>query len=112
MIKILMRNIKNILIIFSIIFLVSGCNTIRKGFTPDKRSGEEFLVEKKSPLVIPPSYNELPIPSQNKVQEKDRKSNVKSLLLGSKEKVVTDVTNDESVSTIEKLILNKIKKNN
>ena len=42
------------------------------------------------------------------MSEKDRKSNVKSLLLGSKEKVVTDVTNDESVSTIEKLILNKI----
>ena len=107
-----MKNFKKILVFLSMAILLSGCNTLKKGFTPDKRSGEEFLVEKKSPLVIPPSYNELPIPRQNKIEEKDRKSNVKTLLLGSKEKVVTDVTNDESVSTIEKLILNKIKKKN
>ena len=105
-----MRNIKNILIIFSIIFLVSGCNTIRKGFTPDKRSGEEFLVEKKSPLVMPPSYDKLPIPNEKKIEEKDRKSEVISLLTGSKNQESTDF-NKENISSIEKLILKEIKKN-
>jgi len=34
-------------------------------FTNQKKSStDEFLVEKKSPLVQPPEYNELPIPSE------------------------------------------------
>ena len=106
-----MKNFKKILIIFIVASLLSGCNTIRKGFTPDKRSGEEFLVEKKSPLVMPPNYNELPIPNQKKPEEVNRKTNVKELLLGSKEKVDVEEKSSESVSTIEQLILKEIKKN-
>ena len=105
-----MKNIKKIIVFFTVIFLFSACNTIRKGFEPDKRSGEEFLVEKKSPLVMPPSYNELPVPSQKKIQETDRKSDVRSLVLGSKNKEKLEETN-ETISSIEKLILKEIKKN-
>ena len=31
-----------------------------------KNNSDEFLVEKKSPLKMPPDYNELPIPNQGK----------------------------------------------
>ena len=106
-----MKNFKNIIVLLSVIFLFSGCNTIKKGFTPDKRSGEEFLVEKKSPLVMPPDYSKLPIPSQKKTVEEYEKPNVKSLVLGSKEKSDPKDNNSESISSIEKLILKEIKKN-
>ena len=105
-----MKNIKKIILFFTVIFLFSACNTIRKGFEPDKRSGEEFLVEKKSPLEIPPGYNELPVPKQKNIEKTDRKSDVKSLLLGSKNKEELEEVN-ESLSSIEKLILKEIKKN-
>ena len=105
-----MKNIKKITVFLTIIFLFSACNTLRKGFEPNKRSGEEFLVEKKSPLVMPPSYNELPVPSQKKIDKTDGKSNVRSLVLGSKNKEELEKAN-ETISSIEKLILKEIKKN-
>ena len=106
-----MKNFKNILVLLLVTFLFSGCNTIKKGFTPDKRTGEEFLVEKKSPLVMPPDYSKLPIPGQKKTVKEDEKSNVKSMILGSKEKLDPTANNSESMSTIEKIILKKIKRN-
>jgi predicted small secreted protein len=105
-----MKNFKKILVFLSMAILLSGCNTLKKGFTPDKRSGEEFLVEKKSPLVMPPDFNELPIPNQEKVVKENRKSTVKSLISGSNDKTITE-ENNESISSIEKLILKQIKKN-
>ena len=105
-----MKNIKKIIFFFTIIFLFSGCNTLRKGFEPNKRSGEEFLVEKKSPLEMPPSYNELPVPKQKNMQKSDRKSDVRSLVIGSKNREELEEAN-ETISSIEKLILKEIKKN-
>ena len=105
-----MKNFKKILVFLSMVILLSGCSTIKKGFQPDKRSGEEFLVEKKSPLVIPPDFDELPIPNQEKVIKENRKSGIKSLLIGSKDKTDIEET-DQNISPIEKLILKQIKKN-
>ena len=105
-----MKNSKKIFVFLSMFILLSGCNTLRKGFEPDKRSGEEFLVEKKSPLVMPPDFNELPIPNQEKVVKESRKSTVKSLLSITEDKAPIG-ENDESISSIEKLILKQIKKN-
>jgi hypothetical protein len=108
--KKIMKNFKKILVFLSMAILLSGCSTIKKGFQPDKRSGEEFLVEKKSPLVMPPDFNELPIPNQEKVIKENRKSGIKSLLIGSKDKTGIEET-DQNISPIEKLILKQIKKN-
>ena len=105
-----MKNFKKILVFLSMVILLSGCSTIKKGFQPDKRSGEEFLVEKKSPLVMPPDFDELPIPNQEKVINENRKSGIKSLLIGSKDKTDIEET-DQNISPIEKLILKQIKKN-
>ena len=105
-----MKNFRKILIFFLLVFLVSACSTIRKGFTPDKKSGEEFLVEKKSPLVMPPNFSDLPIPSNEGINTKSQKSDIKSILLGSKNKDSSGEKN-ETVSSVEKLILEKIKKN-
>ena len=105
-----MKNFRKILVFLSMVILLSGCSTIKKGFQPDKRSGEEFLVEKKSPLVMPPDFDELPIPNQEKVIKENRKSGIKSLLIGSKDKTDIEET-DQNISPIEKLILKQIKQN-
>lgn len=105
-----MINLRKITFLIIIFFLVSGCSTLKKGFQPDKRSGEEFLVEKKSPLVIPPNYNKLPVPSQKKNDEMENKIDLKSLVLGPKNQDTPD-KNSETVGSIEKLILKEIKKN-
>ena len=38
-----------------------------------KSSSDEFLVEKKSPLVLPPNYGELPLPNEDNKKEKNEK---------------------------------------
>ena len=58
--KIMIKNIKfSLLIIFSGILLTS-CGSVQKGFDPQNKStSDEFLVEKKSPLSMPSSFEEL-----------------------------------------------------
>ena len=77
----MIKNIKSsLLIIFSSI-LVSNCGTVQKAFDPqNKNTSEEFLVEKKSPLSIPPSFEELPVPSNEKVNKESQINNIESLI--------------------------------
>ena len=65
-----MRKIFNEIIIL-IFFLITACTgsweSIKKGLGGQKRSStDEFLVEKKYPLTLPPKFDALPEPGQNK----------------------------------------------
>ena len=106
----MIKNIKfSILIILSGIML-TNCGSVQKAFDPqNKNTSEEFLVEKKSPLSMPPSFEELPIPSNEKLDKENQANNIESLL--------TEKNNNEKLETIEsdrdfyQLILDKIKNN-
>ena len=106
----MIKNIKSsLLIIFSTI-LISSCGSVQKAFDPqNKNTSEEFLVEKKSPLSIPPSFEELPVPSNEKVDKESQINNIESL--------VTEKNNNEKLEVFEsdkdfeQLILDKIKNN-
>ena len=58
---------------------------------------------------MPPSYGELPVPSNEKSNEETQKNNIKSLI--SKEKDNEKLENVESDKNFEESILNKIKNN-
>ena len=99
----------SLLIIFASI-LLSNCSTVQKAFDPqNKNTSEEFLVEKKSPLSIPPSFEELPVPSNEKVNKENQINNIESL--------ITEESNNEKLETVEsdkdfeQSILDKIKNN-
>ena len=103
-----MNNYKKF-IILNILLMLYSCGSIKEGFTKKKNNSDEFLVEKKSPLVMPPSYGELPVPSNEKSNEETQKNNIKSLI--SKEKDNEKLENVESDKNFEESILNKIKNN-
>ena len=52
-----------------LILLLESCGSwdeVKKGLTGAKTSStDEFLVEKKDPLVKPPNFDELPVPGSN-----------------------------------------------
>ena len=106
----MIKNIKSsLLIIFSTIF-ISSCGSVQKAFDPqNKNTSEEFLVEKKSPLSMPPSFEELPVPSNEKVNKESQINNIESL--------ITEKSNNEKLETVEsdkdfeQSILDKIKNN-
>ena len=75
--------------------------------SPQKKTGtDEFLIQKKSPLVMPPNYNELPEPTKKTQQSNNQKTDIKKLLTGSSNKEPST----KSSSSIEKLILKEINK--
>ena len=103
-----MKILKIILWLY-ILLLISSCGTVKEAFTNQrKNSSEEFLVEKKSPLVMPPDYTELPIPKEMK-KEKTDKNSIKNLII---EKQNEDLSFDKNTNkSFEESILNKIKNN-
>ena len=65
---------KKITYIIIIIFFVTSCadtaSSIKRGLTGAKKtSGDEFLIQKKDPLILPPDYENLPIPNEETVTE-------------------------------------------
>jgi len=96
-------------IAISIAIILSSCGTIRDGFSSQKKNNsDEFLVEKKSPLVMPPDYNELPIPNEEKIEKETK--DIKSLISKSKQEEINEDLNKKN-SSFEDSILKKIKKN-
>jgi hypothetical protein len=95
-------------LILSTVFL-SSCSTVQEAFIPqNKNSSQEFLVEKKFPLSIPPNFEELPIPSNERIDEEREIDNIESLITkNNNEKFETF----ESDKDFEQLILDKIKNN-
>ena len=97
---------------FLIFLLLNSCGTVAEGLSgAKKKSNEEFLIEKKAPLVLPPKFGELPEPGVK--QNKDSKSTEKNRL--SIEKIIKqNSSNDASIkkksssSSFEKSILEKI----
>ena len=99
-----------ILLILSII-LLSNCGSVQKAFDPqNKNTSEEFLVEKKSPLSMPPSFEELPIPSNQKIDKENQTNNIESLIT-EKNNDTEKLENVESDKDFEQSILDKIKNN-
>ena len=94
----MIKNIKlSFLIVLSTI-LLSNCGSIQKAFDPqNKNNSEEFLVEKKSPLSMPPSFEELPVPSNEKVDKENQINNIESLITkeNNNEKLETDESNKD-----------------
>ena len=96
-----------ILIVIAILF--SSCSSLKEGFTNQKKNNsDEFLVEKKSPLVMPPDYNELPIPNEENINKESNE--IQSLISKSKSGEIEE-NFDEKSSSFEGSILEKIKNN-
>ena len=101
-----MRNFFLFIFLFN---LLASCQSVTDGFKLKKKDGaDEFLVEKKNPLVLPPNYNDLPKPeSVNSSNEKEVDS-FKSTITKS-ENNDTEQKSSKSSST-EESILKNIKK--
>ena len=96
-------------ILIAIAILFSSCSSLKEGFTNQKKNNsDEFLVEKKSPLVMPPDYNELPIPNEENINKESNE--IKSLISKSKKGEIEE-NFDENSSSFEGSILEKIKNN-
>ena len=88
-----------LLTFFGLLFLVSSCQSAREGLAGGKKDNtDEFLVQKKNPLVLPPDYNDLPLPKDYKIKNDQSGENIDNeikKLIESKEK--NNISNNDSV---------------
>ena len=104
------KEFKILIFILITSFSLLGCGTVKKAFDAErKNSSEEFLVQKKSPLSMPPNFDELPIPKENIIDNEDK--DIEELITD-KQKNIDILKNKESSNKeFEEFMLDKIKKN-
>ena len=102
-----MRFIYNILIILTVSLFLFSCG----GFKLKKKadSGEEFLIEKKDPLILPPDFSKLPKPKEQP-ETIDEDVNIESIFDKERNSSEEDNNQNSSKSNIKKSISDKIQK--
>jgi hypothetical protein len=97
---------------FLILLFLNSCGTIGEGLGGSKKKGsDEFLVEKKSPLVLPPSFGELPEPGkepeENMILDKKDTSAFEDIINKSSS-ISKSEKSDDTKNSIEQSIIKKI----
>ena len=98
-------------LILLLLFLYS-CGSVGEALQGKKRSdqGDEFLIDKKNPLSMPPDFDKLPKPGEANVKStkdiENDQSNIKNLLKNTDDE---NVSNSDESTSIESSILKKIK---
>ena len=102
---------KKFILVFVIFSFLSGCGSVSEGFRLKKgNTGDEFLVEKKNPLVLPPNFNELPEPGKTQASTKNKEDSFEDKIL-SRDSELENQTENSSAKSTEELILKNINKN-
>tara|TARA_B100000401_G_C52449222_1_gene551172 strand:- start:213 stop:560 length:348 start_codon:yes stop_codon:yes gene_type:complete len=111
--------IKILTLFFTLIFLYS-CGSAQEALVGKKRSeqGDEFLINKKNPLSMPPDFDKLPEPGKeiSNIKNEEEDTKIKNLLVNKE-----GIDDEESIikcdpsiakcesSDIEKLLIEKLK---
>ena len=103
-----MKYTLKISLILITVFILQSCANVKEGLSLKKKDGiDEFLIERKNPLTVPPDFSSLPKPrnsmDENKIKEKDIDLT----------KVLTETSDNNSISSsgnIERSISDILKK--
>ena len=110
-----MKKHKFYIIFLSLVIILSSCQKFSEGMTGSKRSktSDEFLIHKKKPLVMPPDFDDMPSPRQNKQKEEELSASSESIedLLNIKKEENNESFESGNDSSLEQSILKKIKTN-
>ena len=103
---------KKIIFLFLMLFLFS-CSSAKDALQGKKRSdnSDEFLVEKKNPLTVPPDIDELPVPLDQEEQnqtESQEDVDIKKVLKIDENQDTNTQSNNGNQNSLEKSILERI----
>ncbi len=107
-----MKKTNSLIASFLILLFLNSCGSIAKGLGGSKKKGsDEFLVEKKAPLVLPPNFGELPEPEkereENIISDKKNTSDIEDIINQSSS-TSTSEKSDDTKNSIEQFIIKKI----
>ena len=101
---------KKLIFLLILNFLLTSCadtwSSVKRGVTGEKqRTSDEFLVQKKDPLILPPDFDRLPMPQDEIIKKEEVTTFEKTLK--SQSLVESDTSSDGSAETS---ILEQIRK--
>tara|TARA_B100000767_G_scaffold139726_1_gene132020 strand:- start:819 stop:1151 length:333 start_codon:yes stop_codon:yes gene_type:complete len=105
---------RNIFYLILILLSFSACQSVKESFSGSKKSNsDEFLVEKKNPLVLPTDFDKLPEPKTLIVSDENKEEEIDLKTILTKENISqsTESTSKNSSSSVEQSVLEKIKSN-
>ena len=102
-----------ILIVLAFCWVLTSCQSIKEGLSGSKSdNSDEFLVQKKNPLVLPPKYLKLPTPQETEFEIEEESLNQDRFdiqkMLGIEEE--TAITSPDN-GNVEEFVLRNIKDN-
>ena len=101
---------KVILFISFLMLIISSCSSVKEAgqvLRNEKiKTTDEFLVKKKQPLILPPNYDEIPEPGTKENKQNNNKDKIRKIL----KKPKADQVEMNKSSSVEKSIINKIRK--
>ena len=106
-----MKKINPLIASFLMLLFLNSCGTVAEGLGASKKKGsDEFLVEKKAPLVLPPSFGELPEPGkesdENIISDKKDTTDIENIINQSSS--INTSENNIAKNSIEESIIKKI----
>ncbi len=104
-----MNKFFKILIYLNLFVLIINCggtwSNFKKTMSGEKTTNtDEFLIKKKDPLVLPPDYEQLPLPKSNKNKKKN--NSIETVLRSSN----NTENKTKASSELENMILKELKK--
>ena len=103
-----MNTIIKFLVFSFLFFFMTACQSVKNTLSMKKeKTTDEFLIEKKNPLVLPPNFSNLPKPKEELDETDEKKEN---LDLSKVLKKSGQSKNIKSSNTLEKSISNILNK--
>ena len=101
-----------IIYIICFLFFLNACQSVKDGLSGKKNeNSDEFLVKKKNPLELPPSYGDLPEPkAKNKESLEDSiDEDIEQIIKNVSDEDNLEINSDDK--SAEDFVLKKIKNN-
>ena len=102
-----MKNFYKFIILSLMVLILTSCQIVVEGFSMKKKNNtDQFLIEKKSPLVLPPDFDELPEPASEAKSSEEDEFDIKNVL---GQTSTSDENKKTDSSSIKNTIMKKIK---
>ena len=110
-----MKKYKSLFFVTLVSLFLLSCQSVQDGLTLKKKENtEQFLIEKKKPLIMPPDFDDLPQPDNLDVENEKAENESDDLnldsLIQSSNKSNGENIDDEISSEIQKKIDKKLQK--
>ena len=103
-----MKYFFNLFVLLFIPFLLNACSGLKENLSLKKKEGvDEFLIERKKPLTVPPDFTSLPKPSDRSEVVENEESNLDLKKVLNESQKVDEVKSSDNLEKSISDILNK-----